>query len=78
MPVPFNLAQEQQAPPTKSFHKDGVVLVEVGEDRKKYFIHEDLLACHSEYFAAALKGSWREAREKKFLLEDVSVDACTF
>ena len=67
---------------SRPFHKDGnkggIILVEVGEDRKKYFIHKDLLAYHSEYFVAALKGPWHEAREKNFLLEDVGVDACTF
>ncbi|KAL1597396.1 hypothetical protein SLS59_007426 [Nothophoma quercina] len=51
--------------------RSGIVAVEVGPDRVKYYIHEALLVEHSEYFQKALNGPWMEAKGKSF---DVFVD----
>lgn len=64
---------------SRTCEKDGIVLVKVteaGGDRKTYFIHKGLLAYHSKYFAAALRGPWIEAEQETFVLEDVSLEAC--
>ncbi|KAF2625439.1 hypothetical protein BU25DRAFT_345683, partial [Macroventuria anomochaeta] len=47
------------------------VMVEVGPELKKYFVHKPLLTSHSEYFRKALQGSWKEAREGTVSLKDV-------
>lgn len=58
------------------FTANGVVLVEVGSNREKYFIHKGLFAFHSDYFATALKGPWREAIERKSWVNDVNSGGC--
>jgi hypothetical protein len=55
---------------------EGVVIVEIGAERKKYCIHKALLVHHSKYFNGALRGSWKEAREGLVTLEDVEPAAC--
>jgi hypothetical protein len=57
---------------------DGVVVVEIGAERKKYHVHKALLVHHSEYFAKALNGSWKEAGEGVVKLEDVEPAVCEF
>lgn len=53
-----------------------VATIEVGPHRKKYYIHEALLAHYSEYFRKALRGPWKEAEEGVVRLEDVDHRAC--
>lgn len=60
----------------RSFNADDVILVEVGSNDKKDFIHKGLFALHSEYFATALKGPWREAIERKSWVNDVNSGGC--
>ncbi|KAF2127350.1 hypothetical protein P153DRAFT_344937 [Dothidotthia symphoricarpi CBS 119687] len=49
----------------------GCVVIEVGPHHRKYDVHKGLLVYHSEYFRNSLRGSWKEAREGKIVLEDV-------
>ncbi|KAJ4361300.1 hypothetical protein N0V95_002002 [Ascochyta clinopodiicola] len=51
--------------------RDGVVAIEVGPERVKYYVHKALLEEHSEYFKKALSGPWKEAEEKNVCLDDV-------
>ncbi|KAF9693742.1 hypothetical protein EKO04_008147 [Ascochyta lentis] len=51
--------------------RDGVIAVEVGSERVKYYVHKALLEEHSEYFKRALNGPWKEAEEKVVCLDDV-------
>ncbi|KAJ8112973.1 hypothetical protein OPT61_g4788 [Boeremia exigua] len=55
--------------------RQGVVTVEVGPDRIKYFVHRTLLEQHSEYFKKALNGPWKEAEDRTVRLEDVDCGA---
>ena len=52
------------------------VIVEIGRERVKYYVHGPLLAQHSEYFKGALNGSWKEAQEGVVSLEDVDCETC--
>ncbi|KAJ4333155.1 hypothetical protein N0V95_009494 [Ascochyta clinopodiicola] len=68
--------RERQAvapkPPTiGSAQADGIVVVEIGHDRKKYYLHKALVVFHSEYFRKALQGPWKEAEEGLVRLDDV-------
>jgi hypothetical protein len=56
--------------------KEGTVIIEVGLDHEKYYIHRALLVHHSEYFAKALRGSWKEAQEGIVKLEDIGTEEC--
>jgi hypothetical protein len=42
------------------------------EDQKSFTIHRDLLVRHSEFFEAALRGEWREARNRTVDLQESS------
>ncbi|CAO2658845.1 Nn.00g065680.m01.CDS01 [Neocucurbitaria sp. VM-36] len=50
------------------------VAVEIGLEHTKYYIHKALLTHHSEYFAKALRGPWKEAEEQTVRLEDVDCE----
>lgn len=54
----------------------GIVIVEIGPDAKKFYVHKALLMHHSEYFKKALSGTWKEAQEGIVRLHDVEVEAC--
>jgi hypothetical protein len=56
--------------------KEGTVTIEIGPDHEKYYIHRALLVRHSEYFAKALRGSWKEAQEGIVKLEEVGTAEC--
>jgi hypothetical protein len=43
----------------------------VGEDQKRFVVHEHLLTHHSEFFRAALIGNFKEAKDKVVRLEDI-------
>ncbi|KAF1849865.1 uncharacterized protein K460DRAFT_411672 [Cucurbitaria berberidis CBS 394.84] len=62
----------QSKPPTlgTAVTKD-VVVIEVGPERKKYYLHKALLVHHSDYFRKALEGPWTEAQEGVIKLEDI-------
>lgn len=51
----------------------GCVVLEIGPDRKTYYIHKALLSQHSNYFRKALQGPWKEAEEGVFTLDDVEL-----
>lgn len=53
-----------------------IVVVEIGPERKKYYIHRALLVHHSEYFRKALHGSWQEAEKGVVALDDVELTVC--
>ncbi|KAH7094575.1 hypothetical protein FB567DRAFT_600179 [Paraphoma chrysanthemicola] len=55
-----------------SAFREGTVIIEIGPDRKKYYIHKALIVHHSEYFRKALQGTWKEAQEGVVRLEDVN------
>jgi hypothetical protein len=50
---------------------DGTIILEIGPDRLKYYVHKALLVHHSEYFRNALKGPWKEAEGGVVKLVDV-------
>jgi hypothetical protein len=54
----------------------GIVVVEIGPDHIKQFLHKALLIYHSKYFQKALKGEWKEAREGVVVLKDVEPAVC--
>ncbi|KAH9881253.1 hypothetical protein J1614_001749 [Plenodomus biglobosus] len=51
-----------------------LAVVEVGAEKKKYYIHRQFLMAHSEFFAKALSGPWREAQEGVVKLDDVDCE----
>jgi len=53
-----------------------VVIVEVGPERKQYHLYKALLTHHSEHFAKALTGNWKEADEGVIRLLDVEEQTC--
>jgi multisubunit Na+/H+ antiporter MnhE subunit len=55
---------------------EGTIIIEIGPDRKRYYVHRALLVHHSEYFAKALQGSWKEAQEGVITLEDIGTAEC--
>ncbi|KAH4616360.1 hypothetical protein HBH55_208580 [Parastagonospora nodorum] len=55
----------------KSVSLDGTIILEIGPDRLKYYVHKALLVHYSEYFRNALKGPWKEAEEGVVKLVDV-------
>ncbi|KAF2127078.1 hypothetical protein P153DRAFT_398448 [Dothidotthia symphoricarpi CBS 119687] len=74
-------AQEQQAILTQlpheflvTFASENVVMVEVGPDLTKFYVHRAILIKHSEYFKKALNGPWKEAEEGVVRLRDVDCD----
>jgi hypothetical protein len=50
------------------------VTVEIGPEKKAYVMHKDLLTFYSDYFRAALNGSFEEATEGKISLPDERED----
>ncbi|KAH7084926.1 hypothetical protein BKA63DRAFT_498491 [Paraphoma chrysanthemicola] len=48
-----------------------MVIVEIGPNRMKHYVHKALLQYHSEYFRNALRGPWKEAMDGVVSLEDV-------
>jgi hypothetical protein len=53
-----------------------MIVVEIGPDAKKYFVHKALLMHHSKFFKKALTGTWKEAQEGVVRLEDVETEPC--
>lgn len=47
------------------------IIVKVGPELRKYYIHKDLLTHYSEYFRKALCGVWKEADEGMVCLSDI-------
>ncbi|OCK86815.1 uncharacterized protein K441DRAFT_649705, partial [Cenococcum geophilum 1.58] len=62
----------KQRPPRPSSATHTIVTIEVGQEKKAHYIHEDLLAHCSGYFRAVFTGSFKEAEEKQLHLEDVT------
>jgi hypothetical protein len=56
-------------------HLSDLVTVKIGPEKKTYSVHASFLTYHSEYFRAALNGSWKEAEDRVVTLEDVEPDA---
>lgn len=56
--------------------RDDVVKLKIGPEGREYFVHPGLLVCHSEYFARALTGNWKEAEENAISLYDVDCETC--
>ena len=51
-----------------------IITVLVGPNKNRFCIHENLLKLHSDYFRAALEGTWKEAITKTFTLSDENPD----
>lgn len=51
------------------------VMVGTGPEARSFYVHEDKLKQHSEYFKAALSGEWQEAREREVCLAEDDVAA---
>ncbi|KAF2709295.1 hypothetical protein K504DRAFT_271438 [Pleomassaria siparia CBS 279.74] len=62
---------ENKPPPINVVVLNSVVVIEVGPNKKKYYVHKDLLTHHSEYFYKTLRGSWIENKNQLIALEDV-------
>ncbi|KAI8933969.1 hypothetical protein NX059_008744 [Plenodomus lindquistii] len=54
------------------------VVVEIGPEKKKYYLQKSLLAAHSEYFVTAVGGLWKEAQDGVIKLEDVDYETFEF
>ncbi|THY08532.1 hypothetical protein D6D01_09632 [Aureobasidium pullulans] len=63
--------------PDKWPSRDSVTLV-VGQAKKAYTLHKDLLCFYSDYFRAAFNGSFKEAAERKIELSDVEDEVFEF
>ncbi|KAI8934365.1 hypothetical protein NX059_009100 [Plenodomus lindquistii] len=50
----------------------------VGTVKAEFTVHEELLTYHSPFFRAALNGKFKEAEEKKVVLEDVITNVFEF
>jgi len=46
-----------------------MVKIFVGEERKLFYLHQELICDRSEYFRAAFKGGFRESKDKTMNLE---------
>ncbi|CAO2658419.1 Nn.00g061420.m01.CDS01 [Neocucurbitaria sp. VM-36] len=66
--------------PSKDKHRNGTqprisakdqkfATVLIGRDEEKFIIHEELLTYHSDFFRAALTGTFKEAEEKSVRLK---------
>jgi hypothetical protein len=53
--------------------KEGMVIVEIGQTQKKYFLHRAILPHHSEYLQKALSGPWKDVT-----LNDVETSTCKY
>ena len=51
-----------------------LVTIEVGNDKKQFVIHKDLLTFYSDYFRGAFNSSFKEGAEGKLSLLDVDVE----
>ncbi|KAI4960045.1 hypothetical protein J4E86_001664 [Alternaria arbusti] len=47
------------------------VVVEVGPERKEYYVQKAFLTHHSDYFRKALSGTWKEAKDGVVSLDDI-------
>ncbi|KAI4759558.1 hypothetical protein E4T52_02335 [Aureobasidium sp. EXF-3400] len=59
--------------PSIEFYKEPVTLI-VGTAKKQYTLHKGLLCFYSDFFRAALNGSFKEATERKVELPEVQID----
>jgi hypothetical protein len=55
---------------------EGTVVIEIGPEHKKYYVHRALLIQYSEYFRKALQGPWKEAQNGVVRLEDIDHRVC--
>jgi hypothetical protein len=55
----------------RSEHFQGTVTLIVGQEKKAYTLHKDLLCFYSDYFRAAFNGSFKEATERKLELPNI-------
>lgn len=53
-----------------------MVIVEVGPDLERLLIYKALLVHHSEYFAAATRGPWKDTQDRVVPLHDVEPATC--
>ncbi|KAF3047271.1 hypothetical protein E8E11_004478 [Didymella keratinophila] len=60
-------------PPTGSANAGGIVVIEVGEEKRKYHVHKALVFYHSKFFKGAFESSTKEAEED--LIHIGNVDA---
>lgn len=65
----FIVRQDAMLTP-RSFYNSPMVTVKVGLGRLPFYVHKNLLCDHSPYFAAALKGSYKESAGSMELKED--------
>ncbi|KAH0382040.1 hypothetical protein KCU92_g6635, partial [Aureobasidium melanogenum] len=59
--------------PSREHFQETVTLI-VGDEKKPYVVHKDLLCFYSDYFRAAFQGSFKEATERKVELPGVIKD----
>jgi hypothetical protein len=55
-----------------------MVIVEVGPNKIKHYVHNALLVHHSEHFRRALSGTWEEAKEGVVTLEGIEPATCRY
>ncbi|KAF1955499.1 hypothetical protein CC80DRAFT_564151 [Byssothecium circinans] len=68
-----NKTTPDEPPSVGAALSEGIVTIKVGPEsnRGDFQIHKALLTHHSEYFRAALEGSWKEAQDKVVIWNDV-------
>ncbi|TAQ83611.1 hypothetical protein B7494_g8067 [Chlorociboria aeruginascens] len=62
-------------PTNEYFLSTNMVEIYVGEERKLWVLHEDLLCDRIDFFASAFKSGFKEGREKKMDLEEEDPEA---
>lgn len=72
----FNTVCSSADPINRHAATEGMVILEIGAERRKYFIHKALLTHHSEDFRRALTGDWKERQEGISQLHDVETGIC--
>ena len=53
-----------------------IVIIQVGPEHRRYYLHKAFLIHYSEYFRKALSGPWKEAEEGVIPLEDIEPGVC--
>ena len=53
-------------------------MIEVGEEKRKYHVHKNLVVYHFKFFKGAFEGSTKEAEEDLIHMDNVDASSGTF
>ncbi|PSN63929.1 hypothetical protein BS50DRAFT_647822 [Corynespora cassiicola Philippines] len=58
---------------SSAIKNSSIILLEVGAEPVKYYVHEALLSLHSDYFSKALDSYWREGEERRVYMTNLEL-----